>query len=116
MHSKLQLLHFLNPDTWQCNFDEFPCATQGRCIPLSWKCDGRTQCSQGNDEHDCHHSFCKNNEFQCVQQDTCIPLSWRCDGKSDCTNDEDEKLCGMSSFYENMIKLCNNTYILKHSS
>lgn len=84
----------MSVDTWQCNFDEFQCETKGKCIPLSWKCDGRTQCPQGNDEYACHQSFCKNNEFQCVQQDTCIPLSWRCDGKSDCFNDEDEKLCG----------------------
>ncbi|KAI4465879.1 transmembrane protease serine [Holotrichia oblita] len=88
----------IRDDTWQCNFDEFQCETKGRCIPLSWKCDGRTQCPQGNDEHNCHNSFCKNNEFQCVQQDTCVPLSWRCDGKSDCTNDEDEKLCGKLTF------------------
>lgn len=82
------------PDNWQCDFDEYQCEPNGRCIPLSWKCDGRAQCPQRNDERDCHQDFCKNNEFQCVQQDTCIPLSWRCDGKGDCLNDEDEKLCG----------------------
>lgn len=81
-------------DTWKCQFDEFSCGDNGRCVPISWKCDGKAQCPESTDEHNCHQQYCKNDEFHCTEQDACVPLTWRCDGKSDCVNNEDEKLCG----------------------
>lgn len=79
-----------------CNFDEFPCGKNGRCIPISWKCDGKAHCPGSIDEYSCHKPSCQNDEFHCAEQDTCIPLSWRCDGRSDCAHGEDELLCECS--------------------
>lgn len=83
-------------DGWKCNFDEFSCGNNGRCIPISWKCDGKAQCPDSIDEYACHRTSCQNDEFHCLEQDTCIPLSWRCDGRSDCAHAEDETLCECS--------------------
>lgn len=81
-------------ENWQCNSDEISCGVGKRCIPSSWKCDGRTHCLNGLDEQNCNTTQCSVNFFHCEGQGTCIPSNWRCDGKSDCSNGEDEKSCG----------------------
>lgn len=91
------LNNILISENWTCNFDEFKCPNANRCIPLSWKCDGKAQCPEGTDEYNCHHRSCADSEFHCTEQDTCIYASWRCDGVSDCMGNEDEKLCGKFS-------------------
>lgn len=39
-------------EKWQCQFDEFQCAS-GRCIPFLWHCDGKPDCDNHTDEYNC---------------------------------------------------------------
>lgn len=85
-------------DTWECSFDELSCGSGSRCIPLTWKCDGKKHCSSGLDEINCH-SECTNDQFWCADSRTCIPSVWKCNGIKDCLSGEDEKLC--SEYFTN---------------
>lgn len=80
---------------WECRFDEMSCGKGNRCIPLTWRCDGRAHCKDNSDERECTTTHCANNEYHCINQNICIPVTWRCDGMADCSHSEDEKLCGI---------------------
>ena len=34
----------------RCAHSEIPCASDGRCIPRAWICDGDVDCENGTDE------------------------------------------------------------------
>uniref|UniRef100_A0A3P9JVB2 EGF-like domain-containing protein n=1 Tax=Oryzias latipes TaxID=8090 RepID=A0A3P9JVB2_ORYLA len=69
-----------------CNTDQFRC-DDGRCIALSWICDGDNDCGDMSDEdqrHNCGMGF-----------------SFRvCDRSDDCSDNSDEKGCGEWSVNE----------------
>ncbi|KAI8432505.1 hypothetical protein MSG28_013506 [Choristoneura fumiferana] len=76
--------------------DQFSCSTEGiECIPLTWRCDGRVDCSDGSDElMHCGHkntTACTPDEFSCGS--LCIRSAARCDGVADCQFAEDEADC-----------------------
>jgi hypothetical protein len=87
------------PTTPSC--PQFRCY-DGRCISSIFQCDGRSDCSFGEDEYSiiCGSTTvsvpistirpnCANSTFRCPNG-RCIPFSWLCDGDNDCGNREDE--------------------------
>jgi len=83
------------------NSTHFTC-NNGRCIPLSWLCDGDNDCVDHSDELICEadspaHApvvVChgKSKEFMCTSSRECIHLAWRCDGERDCLDGSDENI------------------------
>ena len=51
-------------DEGECLSGEFHCAGDHACIPERWVCDGRADCSLGDDESSC--SSCSDQEFKSV--------------------------------------------------
>ncbi|XP_060807225.1 prolow-density lipoprotein receptor-related protein 1 [Amyelois transitella] len=85
-----------------CAWDQFTCSRDPlECIPLSWRCDGHADCSDGADETlHCRHTniTCLASQFTCGASGACVPLSARCDGASDCPRGEDERDCACAGF------------------
>lgn len=49
-----RLDYFVGPwDSERCAYDQFRC-NSGKCIPGHWKCNGRRECRQGDDEQFCY--------------------------------------------------------------
>ncbi|CAK1543699.1 unnamed protein product [Leptosia nina] len=82
----------------RCNAGQFRCADGSRCVPASWRCDGRPHCDDGSDELQCpSNATCGAGQFRCASSGLCIAASWRCDGDDDCgprdSSDEDPYMC-----------------------
>ncbi|XP_057369507.1 uncharacterized protein LOC130690525 [Daphnia carinata] len=75
----------------ECLPNEYRCSNDNTCIPERWVCDGRQDCSQGDDEFAC--SRCREEEFRCENENRCLPKRWRCDGSRDCADGSDERDC-----------------------
>jgi len=76
--------------TSSCSVEEFQCS-DGKCIPLSAKCDGKKDCLLDDDEIDCTGA-CKDGFFRCGSKE-CIHSSWVCDFHADCQDKSDELDC-----------------------
>jgi hypothetical protein len=79
-------------DLWKCANDEKQC-TGGQCLPVSYFCDGKSDCNDHSDELQCN-STCDG--YQCSNS-YCISSTLRCNGVNDCTGGEDEQNCECSS-------------------
>ncbi|XP_065055467.1 low-density lipoprotein receptor-related protein 4-like isoform X1 [Rhopilema esculentum] len=88
----------------KCKDGQWKCLNSSSCIPVSWKCDGRVDCSNGTDEYNCGKTTCPLNNFTC-KDGTCIPKRWRCDGDPDCGDNSDEESCKVST---KETKQCND--------
>ncbi|XP_034185293.1 terribly reduced optic lobes isoform X7 [Osmia lignaria lignaria] len=74
-----------------CMYDEATCSN-GDCIPKSYVCNGRLDCTDGSDEMRCSPHGCEPNEFRC-NNTQCVSKLWRCDGDKDCADGSDEENC-----------------------
>jgi low-density lipoprotein receptor-related protein 1 (alpha-2-macroglobulin receptor) len=75
---------------YQCRSDQFKC-DNGECIPMSWQCDGHSDCADQSDESKhCQLRECEKGEFRCNSTGRCIPRLWLCDGEADCLDGADE--------------------------
>ncbi|XP_035674564.1 G-protein coupled receptor GRL101-like [Branchiostoma floridae] len=70
----------------QCNL--------GYCIPQHMRCDGKMDCSTGEDEENCEGYECPG-AHRCNSFGSCTPMENRCDGIRQCPNGDDEFNCGI---------------------
>ncbi|XP_063983473.1 basement membrane-specific heparan sulfate proteoglycan core protein-like isoform X6 [Diachasmimorpha longicaudata] len=75
-----------------CQYNEATCSN-GDCIPKSFVCNNKFDCTDGSDEMRCNPHGCEPNQFRCKSKE-CILKIWRCDGDKDCTDGSDEENCG----------------------
>ena len=71
---------------------DFPCPSNGRCLPASRVCDGRADChgqggdgdgdgdGRGLDERDCHRWECAEGMVKCDDGRQCVRRDRICDG------------------------------------
>ncbi|XP_060136786.1 MAM and LDL-receptor class A domain-containing protein 1 isoform X4 [Zootoca vivipara] len=103
------------PQPQTCGSDRFTCSYIKQCVPLSAKCNGVEDCTDGTDEMACPTEqpttgsprHCKEVEFQCANQ-SCIPSLLRCDGVADCRFNEDEASCPIKDCFNGSL-LCPST-------
>ena len=99
-HKNIKHHFYLDKD---CHF-----CPEGYCIPLSLKCDGLSQCSDGSDEENCKTTTEISNTcpHQCPEG-YCIPLQLVCDGITHCSDKSDEENC--QSYYHMVVSTTTET-------
>lgn len=81
------------PPDDNCGDLSFEC-DEGRCRPISYRCDGIFDCVDKTDEANCTGEgvTCSPDAFTCDNKH-CIQSSWKCDGMDDCGDGSDEMNC-----------------------
>lgn len=79
-----------NCDFPACNSGQFRCSN-AICIPMRWRCDGHSDCTDSVDEVNCTVVQCPATKFLCPVEKKCINRDKLCDGIMDCGDGADEK-------------------------
>ncbi|XP_070174113.1 very low-density lipoprotein receptor-like [Littorina saxatilis] len=69
---------------WQCGSNE--------CVWKNERCNGRLDCADRSDEHNCANFTCWPKFWKC-SNNHCIREDYRCDGSTDCRDGSDEQNC-----------------------
>nr|CAH0102762.1 unnamed protein product [Daphnia galeata] len=72
-----------------CSSEQFYCSNTRICIPLTWVCDGGSDCEYGEDEDSAICDSLTKSTFKCGNGQ-CIDVNLVCDGKGDCFDGTDE--------------------------
>ncbi|XP_058806257.1 vitellogenin receptor-like [Phymastichus coffea] len=77
-----------------CSASETKCANSNKCISNVQKCNGVSDCPDGDDEENCPtlDASCKADEFAC-HNGQCIKKIERCDSVFQCADHSDEENC-----------------------
>ncbi|XP_052695317.1 low-density lipoprotein receptor-like isoform X1 [Crassostrea angulata] len=79
-------------DIWsECEADQMTCSN-GKCVPISYICDGDNDCRDMSDEQNCPSRTCAGDEMTCSNR-KCVPIRYICDGDNDCGDMSDEQNC-----------------------
>ncbi|XP_047740758.1 very low-density lipoprotein receptor-like, partial [Hyalella azteca] len=73
-----------------CTAEELQCGAI--CLPLSTRCNGASECDDGEDELNCPGS-CASNQFHC--DGVCFPRKILCNGRTECDDGTDEANCAV---------------------
>ncbi|XP_031564642.1 scavenger receptor cysteine-rich domain superfamily protein-like isoform X2 [Actinia tenebrosa] len=88
-----------------CTWGFYMCASNSQCISSRNRCNGYTECSNGEDERNCPAS-CSGfyGHFRC-NNNNCISRSNLCDGVNNCGDGSDEStaLCGGTAFHVRLV-------------
>ncbi|KAL4240966.1 Transmembrane protease serine 2 [Mactra antiquata] len=122
------------PELEECPAGEDRCDNE-TCIPLSWKCDGYSDCQDGSDEAAIQTTLplrkcvdCQDDMFRCSFGSLCIESSQRCNGIEDCSTATDEKECvkledgrhGLLTIYNPQVKgwtpVCSSNWETEQSN
>ncbi|XP_052695319.1 low-density lipoprotein receptor-related protein 1B-like isoform X3 [Crassostrea angulata] len=84
-------------DIWsECEADQMTCSN-GKCVPISYICDGDNDCRDMSDEQNCPGNTCGPDQMTC-SNGKCVPISYICDGDNDCGDFSDERNCETISY------------------
>ncbi|XP_054275996.1 G-protein coupled receptor GRL101-like [Macrosteles quadrilineatus] len=90
------------PNDVQQMTESFRCK-DSRTLPDYLRCDFKYDCLDGDDEHDCPFTECREGEWSC-SNGQCIPYNSYCDLTLDCMDKTDEINCSSKVCREGYVK------------